>query len=840
MINVSLKSIGKCLLFEAGLVGYMNAMPTDDQILDLLNLQVPVVGATAEGPTPPPPPGPGMPPPPIHLGGPKSPKQGAAGVPAYVKKLTTNPEFKGLVEFLQKNGDKATKEWGFKFLNTLYLVLEKERNVRYALMGDINLPYRNYSDVKEIKERAKKYYSGEEAKLINELTSYKDKLVGYLEEISNIDKIPLETEISIKELKEIKSGGISELIKNTDRLPIPLVKNGINKIKKDIKDKFDDYCKEVEFRRKTNDASDKINKIDLLGVKSTERFDYASGDFGMVEKLIKCPRKEMFGHLGDLFKNISKLNETEEAEVGTLSDEIDKFKGDIEEISERKVEFITETAKTWCETHDASDVISEIDLEKIRVGERLPSMSYGLLESKMLKGTFGEDCRRGLKGIMDEEKNATNRKLEKEKEKSSKLEVVFGFEKLRSCLQKYVKDVELGISEELKQTLNDLDNPHKEAPVVKPEEKKVEKKSEPRFSSIPVPSKPAPSVPLKPVVKEAPVKSSKVGDKDEVLKKLSGKLKPRKLTGVDAEMEKLRGENQRLLDENGKLQKELVKIRGKHVLERDELAKKYSDDLRKFTYDAAQRSEIIEKEYKSLERKSKELENKVHELENNNNSRKATDNEEKKVVSEKAADNEENTRLKNELDGMRAEISRLKRELEVERNKKPSEPTERVVRGRGTTTTVENTEKIDALGKELSNRDSLLSLQENALNSKDEEINRLRQRINQLMMNQLNTIQSNEQKPESESNEEMEQRRQELARLQEELESQQDELNSREAELQKREQSLKQQTQGANVQMQNLNNSSNVQTINGGQNESNKNRNVELLPQNISLNAVGA
>lgn len=76
-----------------------------------------------------------------------------------------------------------------------------------------------------------------------------------------------------------------------------------------------------------------------------------------------------------------------------------------------------------------------------------------------------------------------------------------------------------------------------------------------------------------------------------------------------------------------------------------------------------------------------------------------------------------------------------------------------------------------------------------------------------------------------------------MARLQVELENQQNELNGREADIAKHEQSLQQKTQeaqGAILQMQNMNNDSNIQKINGVQNESNKSSDVELMPQKLT------
>ena len=253
----------------------------------------------------------------------------------------------------------------------------------------------------------------------------------------------------------------------------------------------------------------------------------------------------------------------------------------------------------------------------------------------------------------------------------------------------------------------------------------------------------------------------------------------------------------------------------------------------------------LDKQKRKTEGRIRELEDELREAEDANDAKEERIRELESKVKE----------LEDIIDAEKGKNRNLQEDLDNERNKpaveKPVERVvEKVIRRNGTTTTIENTEKIDALSKELSDRDGQLNQQQSALNDKDNEINRLRQQNNQLR-NQLNNAnQSNEQKPESnEGAEDLEAQRQNLARFQAELENLQNELNSREADVERREQSLRQRTQeaqGTILQMQNIINGGQeglkpqIQTINGGQNESNKNNNVELMPQNINLSAVGA
>lgn len=83
--------------------------------------------------------------------------------------------------------------------------------------------------------------------------------------------------------------------------------------------------------------------------------------------------------------------------------------------------------------------------------------------------------------------------------------------------------------------------------------------------------------------------------------------------------------------------------------------------------------------------------------------------------------------MENKNRELKTENVQLQKDLEAERNKKSEEC---VVRGGGTTRTVEDTEKIEALTKELLNRDNQLNQQQNALNDKDNEINRMSRSLN--------------------------------------------------------------------------------------------------------------
>lgn len=303
-----------------------------------------------------------------------------------------------------------------------------------------------------------------------------------------------------------------------------------------------------------------------------------------------------------------------------------------------------------------------------------------------------------------------------------------------------------------------------------------------------------------------------------------------------------------LRTENANLRQQLKEAdsnrRAALVQQEDNFRQRMDETLKRFTDDNYNLNNLNERLNKIISQRDRELKDVREQLEQlrkqlgagNTGALKNNEN----------SNNNDNAALENleKLNSaLKDRISALERELAAERAKNANSEqnakevvTERIVRRGGTTTVIEDTERIDALTKDIEARNAQLSQQQSALDSKDAQIRQLQQR-NQQLQNQLNAQEDNKQSPASNepsvNEENLKLQRQQLEEMVAELENKQNELKDREAEVSKREQTVNQMQQTTNnvLQMLNRQNNEASKNVNADQSEATKNGNVEMMPQ---------
>ncbi len=786
------KSSVKSILFGAGVLGCAHAALTTDDIVNLLNLQNPGIGGA-----------PNVPPPPNIAG--------VGNVPF--------PKLKKIIESNTSRGNEREE------LFNLLRLIDKMYNFPGATfsMGGKNYPYTNSKDVEYIKSIEDK---NESDPTIHELAKSRKNLEDLINGIS-LSKMPHSVDVGtvMNFFDDQGKGPLAFLYKLNDPLMPEEIGRGINRIIDKIKQGEDKYREAVlKYNQDIKERND---------LKNLRPYNLNVSEHTLLNKVKELEnivavtdRKNIEGVLAKFFGKLSMLNK----EQSVAYEETNKRVTELQE-QKRKIDAQIKSFYTVTNPMEGMSNSQKLIYELQHQAEIKEYQARKKQEQEALENrTDFKDLTSKLQ-FLTEDIAECNRTLDVfKKQIVGKSEV---YKEIRTLGEKYPLNYSKAVATILNQPVQDIkieeptiseDAPSSSAtkPEAKPEAKKA-------------PAKPK----SHPLGKSVATTKTEKADVEVDVKAMLNKTEPKK---------KELTEEERLKQENVDLRRQLAdKMRensGKISSIREELARDYQkanmgymielEKSQKTLNEIKNQLQLKDETIERLKRQLGELQNRnAGALKNNenNNNNAALENLEK---------------LNNAL---KDRNSALERDLAAERAKNANSEQntkevvkERIVRRGGTTTVIEDTERIDALTKDIEARNAQLSQQQSALDSKDAQIRQLQQR-NQQLQNQLNAQEDNKQSPASNepsvNEDNLKLQRQQLEEMAAELENKQNELKDREAEVSKREQTVNQMQQTTNnvLQMLNRQNNEASQNVNAGQNEATKKGDVEMMPQQVKLGA---
>lgn len=814
------KSSVKIILLGAVFLGCAHADPSINDIIDLLNLEnpkdVPNVGI------------PGAMPPPPTIGIPKLLGRGMGG-----------NSFPKIRETINQHATQKEKNSLLSILDLLDAMYAFEGG--HFKVGKYEVPYKNSEDIKYVKRMVEgEKESGRKlgmSKEINELISDQSSILKTIQSMS-IDMFS--DDLKVEDIKPILTAprDLNFLKMLGDEKLSKSISDAIGKIVEKIVSRYSSYKTAVFDYNQANKAFEELRPWGL----SKSQISLFNRYPELEKVVVNYQKKDCEKFLINYFGKLNQLNQQDTDELKSIEGRLKVAKAEVRRLTDEM---------------DAREV--QLNVEKVPN----PLDSVG---SDFVKALKYRNTPEGAQAIKKYKENKANRKLVLDgdpeyqrlvKDKSAQNAIIADEEdKKRALLSKEfkmadvlreikegVKSLPLGFSNDTSLFINRL---------------KAEVQG---YEAVPVNTsantdvKPSSST-AKPEVKEvkktsrvkSPLEKSMVvtNAEQEAVKEEAPKFAPPKKGKKGSEMDQLNQEIKSLRKENTVLLQQLReatnKQRAAFMQQENNFKQKMEEALKSYksdNYALNKELEALEKDLALKEGRIKELEKQLEGLRKelgtgNAGALKNNENNNNNAALEALA--QINNTLKDRN-------SALERDLAAERAKNANSEqntkevvTERIVRRGGTTTVIEDTERIDALTKDIEARNAQLSQQQSALDSKDAQIRQLQQR-NQQLQNQLNAQEDNKQSPASNepsvNEENLKLQRQQWEEMVAELENKQNELKDREAEVSKREQTVNQMQQTTNnvLQMLNRQNNEASKNVNADQSEATKNGNVEMMPQ---------